>query len=183
MSENATSPIRVHARIRLCKTAVIVRFDSGLMLRETSSTSTPPDPPGRRPLAAAALLRPVSLAPIASPISAAAKSTRNASVRCTAGVSSAVVASGIAGPRRRLSNVAIRPLLDHAAHVERQRLGGGRQRSRLPPCELARDQCQLRLAAVRKLAREQLERLALLGRVARRTLDQHHGALERTEHA
>src|SRR5205823_9439001 len=182
MSEKATSPIRVRAWMRLCRTAVIVRFDSGLMLRETSSTSTPPEPPGSRPRAAAALLRPVSLAATTSPISTAANKTRRKSVRRTAEANSAVVASGIAGPRRLLSSMPIRPLLDHPAHVERQRLRDGRQRSRLPPCELARDERQLGLAAVRELSGEQLERLALFPRVAWRALDQEHRSLERAEH-
>src|SRR5205823_1119698 len=183
MSENATSPIRVRDWIRLCRTAVIVRFDSGLMLRETSSTTTPPDSPGSRPLAAAALLRPVSLAPTARPINAAANAMRSASVRRTAGVSSRVVARGIVGPRSFLSSVTIRPLFDHAADVECQRLRHGGQGGRLGPRELARDERQLRLAAVRKLARELLECLAFLRRVARRTLDQQDRPLERAQDA
>src|SRR5436305_5350010 len=157
MSENATRPMRARELIRLCRTAVIVRFDSGLMLRETSSTTTPPESPESRPLAAAALPRPVSLAPTASPTSTAANSTRNASVRRTAGASSRVVASGIVGPRRFLSSVPIRPLFDHTADVEGERLRHCRQWSRLAPRELTRDERELGLAVVRELARKQLE--------------------------
>src|SRR5204862_1763919 len=182
MSENATRPMRARELIRLCRTAVIVRFDSGLMLRETSSTTTPPESPESRPLAAAALPRPVSLAPTASPTSTAANSTRNASVRRTAGASSRVVASGIVGPRN-LRSVPIRPLFDHVPDVERQRLRHGRQRRRLAPGKLARDERQLGLAAVCELEREQLERLALLRGVARRTLDERDRTLERAEDA
>ena len=151
MSENATRPIRVCAWISRCSTAVIVRFDSGLMLRDTSSTSTPPDLPDSSPRAAAALLRPVSVAATARPISAAPNRMRSRSVRRTAGPSSAVVASGITEPRILLSSLSIRPLLDRAAHVERQGLRGGGQRRGLGPCELTGEQGQLRLAAARQL--------------------------------
>src|SRR5438105_13682752 len=151
------------------------------MLRETSSTSTPPDLPLSSPRAASALPRPVSVAATASPTSAAPKAMRTTSVRRTARPSSAVVASGITAPRIRLSRMSVRPLVDHAADVERQRLGGGWERRRLGPRELAGQERQLGLAASRQLPREQLERLPLLRRALVRALDEHDGPLERTE--
>src|SRR5580765_8697111 len=164
MSENATSPSRLCDLISCCNTLVIVRFASGLMLRDTSSTSMPVPPPGKSPRAAAALLRPVSLASSASTISTTARATRRTSVRRAGPASSAVVASGIAGPRVRagsgLRAMSVRPLLDQTPDVQRQRLSGCRDRRRLRPGELTGNEGQLALAATSQLAGQQLECLA-----------------------
>src|SRR5438034_7669339 len=181
MSENATRPMRVCESISCCSTFVIVRFASGLMLRETSSTSMPPPPPGTRPRSAAALLLPVSVAATTSAISSAPSAMRSTSVRRTAGPMVAVVAIGIVGPRAalsRLRSLAIRPLGDDLADVERERLGQRGQRRRLRPRELLRDDRELRLTAARELVGEQFERLPLLGRLGRRPLDEHDRALQ-----
>src|SRR5438093_2747185 len=186
MSENATRPIRVCESISCCSTFVIGLFASGLMLRETSSTSIPPTPPGTRPRSAAALLLPVSVAATTSAISSAPSAMRSTSVRRTAGPMVAVVAIGIVGPRADLSNlrsVAIRPLGDDLADVERERLGQRGQRRRLRPRQLLRDDRELRLAAASELVREQLEGFPLLRRLGRRSLDEHDGALQRAEPA
>src|ERR671925_1629921 len=164
MSENATSPMRVCEEISRCRTAVIVRLDSGLMLRDTSSTSTPPDLPLSRPRAASALLLPVSVAATASASNAAPNRMRRSNVRRTAGRSSAVVASGMTEPRILLSSLSIRPLLDDAADVEGQGLRDGGQWRRLGPRQLPRHERELRLTARGQLPGEQLERLALLRR-------------------
>src|SRR5262245_17265157 len=156
------------------------------MLRETSSTSIPPTPPGTRPLSEAALLLPVSTAATTSAIRRTPSATRSSSVRRTAGAIVAVVAIGIVGPRaalRSLRSVPIRPLRDDLAHVDRERLRQRRQRRRLGPGQLFGDESELGLAAARELVREQLERLALLRRLGRSPLDEDDRALERAEHA
>src|SRR4051812_49400765 len=186
MSENATSPMRAFESINCWRTIVIVRFASGLMLRETSSTTMPPTPPGTSPRPASARLRPVSTAATTRPISTTARTRRITSVRRTAGARSAVVAIGTAGPRtsrRRLrtaSSVPIGPLFDHAPDVERQRLGQRRQRRRLGPRKLLGGHRELRLAGSRELVRQELERLAPLRRLGGRALDEHECALQRT---
>src|SRR3954471_63429 len=156
MSENATRPIRVCDAINCSSAFVIVRFASGLMLRETSSTSIPPTPPGTRPFSAAALLLPVSVAATTSPTNSAPSPTRSSNVRRTAGAIVAVVAIGMVGPLELLSSlrsVSIRPLGDDAANVERERLRQRRQRRRLGPRELLRHDRQLGLAASSELVR------------------------------
>src|SRR5512132_2393459 len=182
MSENATRPMRVCESISCCRTFVIVRFASGLMLLETSSTSTPPVFPGTRPRLAAARLRPVSIAATTRPTSTTAKVMRSSSVRRAAGARVAVVPIGIVAPRKRLS-VSIRPLFDHLADVERERLRQRRQRRRLRPRQLFGDEGKVWLAAPPELVGEQLERLALLRRLRLGALDEHDRALQRAEPA
>src|SRR5512133_196313 len=219
MSEKATRPMRVCESISCWITFVIVRFASGLMLRETSSTSIPPVLPGTRPRSAAARLRPVSIAATTRPTSTTAKVMRSSSVRRAAGASVAVVPIGIVAPRRRPKaptrrrrreavraslagppdtpswvadrsksrpkrlSVSIRPLFDHLADVEGQRLRQRRQRRRLRPRELLGDEGEVGLAAPRQLVREQLERLALVRRLRLGALDEHDCALQRAKPA
>src|SRR5439155_20292877 len=105
------------------------------------------------------------------------------SARGIAGCRSAVGKRRNRTVSRSSGTLSIRPLLDHLAHVERQR--GGERRlgwSRLRPGEGARGLCELQLAAAHELRPEQLERppLALLAAGHPRTLDHRQRTLERS---
>src|SRR5919201_4285741 len=115
-----------------------------------------------------------------------ASDSRTAVVRCSGPRSATESAMGIVsrlgtatGMRRAQSGaVTIRPPCQLAADVVRQRVGAFRFRGRRRPRELRRRPGEARLTAGSQLRSQQLERLALLDRLAAGTFDGDERALD-----
>src|SRR5919201_5829318 len=180
VSAKKTRPRRCEGDAKPSSTLRIARILPGLMLRDTSRTSTPlrgcvvPWPcVGRR---SAASVPPSRRQKAASP-----SVSRCSVVRRIAARKPPNSAIGIAARRCNLSRSAIRPPVDQLADFPGE---GGRRLIPGRRCRPRKHACRERdalLAGAAELPREQLERLALLGddALCERRFDKSDGAFER----